>query len=169
MRVSGWKVLRPGFSSTRARGWNGDYFPQFEASVTLVRDPFSHILVIFIPFVLVLFVPTMMTLYAKVDVGPRLTAWAGSILALIALNFTLTVRYPALDASSLVSLVVAIGLCFQLAMVLLTITFLHPPVAEKMIGKPLSEEITSWLRWGVPVSVVVFVVMQSFLTALAPG
>lgn len=166
-RLPGWEVLNTGFNASRARGWNGDFFPQCEVALTVLRQSTTHILIIFIPLFSVLFIPTLLTLYAKADVAPRLGAWSGSILALIALNFTLTVRYPALDSHSLVAQVVAIGLCYQLLMVFLTMTALNLPVAQRVVSKDISLEIEGFLRWGVPIALVVLVLTRVFLTALS--
>lgn len=54
---------------------------------------------IFIPFFLIMVAPTVMTLYTKGDAAPRITAWGQSILAMIAFNFTLSIRYPGLGSA----------------------------------------------------------------------
>jgi hypothetical protein len=84
--ASSFKVKELKFSSGRERGISGESFPTFDARLIVVRDPYSHLIAIFCPFLALLFIPTVLTLYAKIDIAPRLTAWAASILALIALN-----------------------------------------------------------------------------------
>ncbi len=165
-RLLNWDIGESGFTASRGRGWNGDFFAQGEATLAVRRLSVTHILVIFIPFFAVLFIPTLLTLFAKVDVGPRLGAWSGSILALIALNFTLSVRYPALDSHSLVAQVVALGLCFQLLMVFLCMTALNPPIAEKVVSRDLAQEVESFLQWGLPAALTVLLLTRVFLTAL---
>lgn len=165
VRVGGWKVLGLDFAPSRIRGWNGDYFPQFEAQVRIRREPGSHIFVIFVPFTLILLVPTILTLYAKSDTGPRLGAWSGSLLALVAFNFTLSVRYPALDSRSLTAQIVAIGFCYQLFMICVSISILDKAIAERL--GHLAEELATFLRWAVPIALVGLILTRIYLTSLA--
>jgi hypothetical protein len=165
VRIAGWHMAGMDFSPSRIRGWNGDYFPQFAAQINIARDPSSHIFVIFVPFLLILLVPTILTLYAKVDTGPRLAAWSGSLLALVAFNFTLSVRYPALDSRSLTAQIVAIGFCYQLFMICLSISILDRGIADRM--GHLAEEIAGFLRWSVPLALVGLILTRIYLTSLA--
>ena len=93
-------------------------------------------------------IPTLITLFAKADIAPRLMAWAGSNLALVALNFTFTVRYPSLDNDSLVAQVVATGFAFQLSMVVMCMTMLNPPVAERLMNHFVHAETLTFLLLG---------------------
>lgn len=164
LELSGWKVKGLRFTASRFRGWNGEYFPEFTAQIETQRQPSSHIFVIFVPFLLILLVPTILTLYATADTGPRLGAWSGSLLALVAFNFTLGVRYPALDSSSLVSQVIAIGFCYQLVMIALTCTVFDKNVAPKF--GYFGEELSAFLRWCVPLALTVVILTRIGMTAL---
>lgn len=165
--ISGWTAKRMEFSPSRSRGWNGDSYSELEARVFIQRLPFAHLFAIFTPFVLLLLVPTIMTLYAKADVAPRMTLWGASILALIALSFTFSVRYPALGSDSLVQQLISIGFGFQLFMVCLTVTLLNPQVSDRLFSKPILVEVVGFLRWSVPVGMIGLIVTRSLLTAFA--
>ena len=165
--IPGWTAKRIDFSSARSRGWNGDSYPEFESKVFIQRQPFGHLFGIFTPFLLILLVPTIMTLYVKADIAPRMTLWGASILALIALNFTFSVRYPALGSDSLVQQIMTIGFGFQLLMIVVTVTLLNPQVSEKWFNKNVLPEVIWFLRWSVPVALIGLVVTRSMLTAFA--
>ena len=163
--IAGWVPKRIEFSSTRNRGWSGDSHPEIEAKVLIQRQPWGHLFSIFTPFLLILLVPTIMTLYVKADVAPRMTLWGASILALIALNFTFSVRYPALGSDSLVQDVITIGFAFQLLLICLTVTLMNPQVADRMLSKAVQVELIGFLRWTLPVGFFGLIVTRSMLTA----
>jgi hypothetical protein len=119
---------------------------------------------IFTPFFLTLIVPTIFTFFANVELAPCLVAWSGSILALVALTFTFSVRYPWLGSNSLVSQIFTAGHAFQLISVLLSITLFNPDVAKKM-DRFIVAELVSYLRWLVPVGFLGVLITKSLLTA----
>jgi hypothetical protein len=165
MSISGWAAKRTDFAASRSRGWNGDTYPELEARVFIQRLPFTHLFLVFTPFLLIMLVPSIMTLYVKADVAPRMTLWGASILALIALNFTFSVRYPALGSDSLVQQVMTIGFAYQLFMIGVTVTVFNAPVAERWFSKLVTAELIGFLRWSVPIGLIGLVVTRSLLTA----
>jgi hypothetical protein len=167
MALSGWTAKRIDFSATRSRGWNGDSYPELEAKVYIQRLPFAHLFSVLTPFLLIMLVPSIMTLYAKADVAPRMTLWGASILALVALNFTFSVRYPALGSDSLVQQVMSIGFGYQMFMIAVTVTLLNPQTADRWMSKPVQAELVGFLRWSVPVGLLGLILTRSLLTAFA--
>jgi hypothetical protein len=165
--IGGWTAKQMDFSSSRRRGWNGDFYPEFEARAYIQRQPLGHLLAVLIPFLLIMLVPSIMTLYIKADVAPRMTLWGASILALIALNFTFSVRYPALGADSLVQQVMSIGFGYQLLMISLTSTLFYPTFIDRFFSKALQAEIIGVLRWVVPIGLIGLVITRALLTAFA--
>lgn len=165
MNISGWTAKRIEFSPSRNRGWNGDSYPEIESSVFIQRQPFAHLFALLTPFVLLLLVPTIMTLYVKADVAPRMTLWGASVLALIALSFTFSVRYPALGSDSLVQQIISIGFGFQLLLICLAVTLLNPQVSDRMFSKYVLAELIGFLRWSVPLGFFGLVLTRSLLTA----
>jgi len=165
--ISGWTAKRMEFSTARKRSWNGDIYPEFEAKAFIQRQPFGHLAGVLTPFLLIMLVPTLMTLYIKADVAPRMTLWGASILALIALNFTFSVRYPALGADSLVQQVMSIGFGYQMLMISLTSTVFYPTFSDRYFSKHLQAEIVGVLRWLVPVGLIGLILARAMLTAYA--
>ncbi|HMU82048.1 MAG TPA: hypothetical protein PKE49_16770 [Leptospiraceae bacterium] len=166
--VSGFHLQKIAFSPGRERGLNGEYFPTMDARVQIARDPTSHIFTLFAPFLALLVIPTVLTLFAKVDVAPRLTAWSASILALIALNFTFSIRYPAVGADGLINSVVSTGFGYQLLMVFISLIVLYPPVAEKITAKLGNKyviaEVEKFMKWGIPVGLFALLISSVLLT-----
>jgi len=165
--MSGWTPKRMEFESSSNIGWSGEAYPELEAKVVIKRLPWSYLLAILTPFLLTLLVPTIMTLYIKADITPRLTLWGGSILALVALNFTFSVRYPALGSESLVQQLITIGFGFQLLMIGVCSTLFNPVVADRWASKVVQTEVINFLRWAVPVGFFGLVITRSMLTAFS--
>lgn len=164
LKVNGWNPQGISFKMSQTRAWNGAFLRQIEAHVAMKRIPNAILGSIFTPFLLTLIVPTIFTFFANVDLAPRLVAWSGSILALVALTFTFSVRYPWLGSNSLVSQVFTAGHAYQLISVLLSITLFNPDVARRM-DRFIVAELVSYLRWLVPVGFLGVLITKSLLTA----
>ena len=108
-----------------------------------------------------------MTLYVKADIAPRMTLWGASILALIALNFTFSVRYSALGGDSLVQQLITIGFGYQLLMIAITSTFMNPQVGPKLFSEHVMAEIVAFLRWSVPIGLLALIITRAMLTAFS--
>lgn len=168
LSLSGWEVKRAEFvPPQRQRGWNGDTYSELVNQFWMERLPGSYLVAILTPFLLTLLIPTLVTLYVKADVAPRMTLWAGSILALIALNFTFSVRYPALPFNSIVSQLINIGFVYQLTMTAITGVLLNPPVADRFMSKVLQDELAKFLRLGLPLAFLGLVSTRAALTAMS--
>ena len=86
----------------------------------------------------------------------RLGALSGNILAFITLNFTVTLRYPALDVESAVIQTFRVGFAYFLGMLLLVGTVYNPYLIDKLIHKDYIEETRKFLRWGLPAVIYSF-------------
>ena len=164
LKVNGWKPQGITFKMSQTRAWNGAFLRQIEAHVGMKRIPNAILGSIFTPFLLTLIVPTIFTFFANVELAPRLVAWSGSILALVALTFTFSVRYPWLGSNSLVSQIFTAGHAYQLISVLLSITLFNPDVARRM-DRFIVAELVNYLRWLVPVGFLGVLITKSLLTA----
>ncbi len=167
LKISGWTPKRLEFAASRSRGWNGEFVPEIEARILIKRVPDAHLIAVLTPFLLALLVPTMITLYANEPPAPRLASWAGAILGMVALSFTFSVRYPALDSDSLISQVIASGFGYATIMVLLTVTVFNPVVATRLANKYVIQELAGYFRWSLPVGFLAFLTTRTLLTALS--
>ena len=164
LKVNGWKPQGISFKMTQLRAWNGTFLRQIEARVAMKRIPDAILGSIFTPFLLTLIVPTIFTFFTNVELAPRLVAWSGSILALVALTFTFSARYPWLGSNSLVSQIFTAGHAFQLVSVLLSLTLFNPDATRKM-DRFIVAELIIYLRWLVPVGFLAVLITKSLLTA----
>lgn len=164
IKVNGWNPQGISFKPTQLRAWNGAFLRQIEARIGMKRIPNAILGSILTPFLLILIIPTISTFFTKVDLAPRLVAWSGSILALVALTFTFSVRYPWLGSNSLVSEIFTVGHTYQTISVILTVTLFNPDVAKRM-DRFIVAELVSYLRWLVPVGFLGVLVTKSLLTA----
>lgn len=167
IHLSAWQPKRLAFVKSFARGWDGQYFPEMQARIVLTRLPYTHLVVILMPFFLVMLIPTIGTLYTKLDLEKRLGFWSSSILALVALSFTYTARYPALPSHSLIAQLIVIGSGYQTVMILLTVTLFNPQNTDRWFSnKFIVTEITHYLRWTLPLALIGLVLTRILLTAL---
>jgi hypothetical protein len=164
LKVNGWNPQGITFKMTQLRAWNGAFLRQIEARVGMKRIPSAILGSIFTPFLLTLIVPTIFTFFSNVELAPRLVAWSGSILALVALTFTFSVRYPWLGSNSLVSQVFTSGHAYQLISVLLSLTLFNPDATRRM-DRFIVEELVRYLRWLVPIGFLGVLITKSLLTA----
>ncbi|MDP2903120.1 MAG: hypothetical protein Q8N96_08425 [Methylovulum sp.] len=167
VRLSAWQPKRLAFAESRTRGWNGQYFPEMQAQIMLARLPSIHLLAILMPFFLVMLIPTIGTLYTKLDLEKRLGFWSASILALVALSFTYTARYPMLPSHSIIVQLIVIGSGYQTIMILLTVTLFNPQNTDRWFSnKFIVPEMTNYLRWAIPLALIGLVLTRIMLTSL---
>jgi Neurotransmitter-gated ion-channel ligand binding domain len=165
--LNGWNAGRIEFQASTSRGLTGDYYPEMEAKAYLSRLPFALLFSSLVPFILIMLVPTIMLLFVKADIAPRMTLWGASILALIALNFTFSVRYPFLGPDSLFQQLISIGFGYQLLMIFLTVTLMNPLVADRVLSKPVQHHLIEFLRWAVPLLFLGLIATSVILTSFA--
>ncbi len=164
--IAGWNVKNLELAYSNERGLDGKFFPQLEAKIIIDRQPISHLFAI-APLLLVVIVPTILTLYANVEISTRLTTWSGAILALIALSFTLNLRYPALPADSIMGQLIAIIFAYEFIMICLTMSIFNPQLTKQIKNPHLIPEIIHFMQWHVPPIIVAVVVIRILLTKLA--
>jgi hypothetical protein len=171
LQLSGWTLRKNiEFVPSRFRGLDGDYYPQLEAQIIVGRNSLSHIPGFFIPYSLVLLLPTIVSLWINaLRLEKRVNAWAGSILTLLALSFTLAIRYPRLGADNIFHQVIWAGFGFQFLMLVITATVLNPDVQHIFGDKYVMAEVTNFLRWSIPAGLVIFLGYMALSSMLSAG
>ncbi len=154
----GWSLKDVDYDTSRVRGLDGHFFPLFVAEIVMTRDYSSHLFA-FAPLLLIVIIPSILTLYNKSDVGALLGAWSGAILALIALSFTLNLRYPALGSDSLMARLIAIIFAYEFFMICVSISILNPTVIKKFKNPRVQPEILKFMQWGIP---LIFMLLVAF-------
>jgi hypothetical protein len=158
--MSGWEVRRLEFALSRPRNWSGGYNSEMEARLVGSRKSLYPLTVILTPFFLLLVVPTVYALYITVETSHTFNSWSGSILALIALSFTFSIRFPN-GPDGVVMQLVNTGFLYQLLMIFVLVlnrklTPKYPAVMKEAMG---------FLRWAAPLGLLATVFARIGLIA----
>ncbi|CAN1211004.1 Neurotransmitter-gated ion-channel ligand-binding domain-containing protein [Tumidithrix helvetica PCC 7403] len=157
IRLAGWNTGSVSFIPSNFKGLDGDSHPQLEAQIGVQRNPASHLPGVFIPLFLVLFVPTIVALWSNTDLDKRISAWAASILTMVALSFTISVRYPALGIENVFFQVIWLGFAFQFLGLAVNSTIMNPSLEKVFGGKYIVAELANFLRWSLPLGLLILV------------
>ena len=167
LQLSGWTPGNLEFVSSRFRGWDGNFYPQMEAQIMVKRNSASHIPGLFIPYSLILLLPTIVSLWVTTtDLEQRVSSWAGSILTLLALSFTLAIRYPILGPENIFYQIIWTGFGFQFLMLVITATVMNPALQSIFKDKYIIAELINFLRWSLPLGLVIFLSRMVLLSML---
>jgi hypothetical protein len=157
LQLSGWTPGNIEFVSSSFRGWDGSFYPQIEAQIMVKRNSASHIPGLLIPYSLILLLPTIVSLWVTTtELEERVSSWAGSILTLLALSFTLAIRYPILGPENIFYQIIWTGFGFQFLMLVITATVMNPGLESIFKDKYIIAELTNFLRWSLPLGLVIF-------------
>lgn len=165
LRISGWRPVELAFEAGLERRWNGDQLPKVEARLVVRRDPAPHLFFLFIPLLLILLFPSAALYFAQVDLPPRMILWGNASMALVALSFTLSVRYPALSVASLIGQSLTIAYGYAILGVLMTVTLFSPRFADRLKQNLVLDALVSALRWAIPAALVLLVCARALATA----
>ena len=162
-----WQPKQLKFVASSSRGWDGQFFPEIQAQIVLVRLPTAYILMTLMPFFLVMLIPTIATFFIPLDMDKRLSYCASSILALVALSFTYSSRYAMLPPDSITTQLVLMGSGYQIVMILLSVTVLNPHNANRWFSNRfIIPEIISYIRWAIPLALIGLVLTRVILISL---
>lgn len=165
LKLPGWRIEQLKYKREQVVAWNGLPVEQITANLGIKRIAGSILSTVFIPLLLLMIVPTIISLLPTFEMPARLSAWAGSILALVALNFTLSVRFPGPGEGSLIGQAVILGHIYQLVSVLLTVTLFEPGFRQRLGSPFVVSELSDYLRWAVPAVFIGVLLLQTLLTA----
>jgi hypothetical protein len=157
IQLPGWKAKKDlEFNISRELGWDKSYYSKLETIITTKRNSKSHLPGVYFPFTLIMLVPTVLSLWAKgLKFEDSLNAWAGSILTLLALVFTVAIQYPLLQPDNIFYATFWTGFAFQLIMLLVVGTLYNPAVKYKLGDRYVVEEVSSVLRWIMPLGLLI--------------
>ena len=157
IQLPGWKPVKDlQFSINRELGWDKSYHSQINAVIGVVRNSKNFLPGVYFPFVLVMLVPMVISLWATdLKIDDSLNAWAGSILTLLALVFTVAIQYPLLQPDNIFYTTFWTGFSFQLIMLLLIGTLYNPSVRARLGNNYILEEVASVCRWLMPLGLTI--------------
>lgn len=162
--LDGWTLDKVVFENSVVRGASGSFYPRFEIKIIMSRISEPHIYS-FVPLLLIVLAPTVLTLYFTADLATRLGAWAAGLLTLIATDFALDQKYPALGANSILTITFSIILFYQIVMIFLTMTFVNPNFVSKLKNPFLAESVVTYLQWVTPIVLFLIIISRILLTA----
>jgi len=165
IELQGWRIDKLNFKREQVAAWNSLPVDQITANLRIRRIAGSILSTVFVPLLLLMIVPTVISLLPSFETPARLASWAGSILALVALNFTLSVRFSGLGEGSLINQAVTLGHIYQLVSVLLTVTLFDPQFRQRMGSPFIVSGRSDYLHWAVPVGSIGVLILQTLLTA----
>ncbi len=163
VRLKGWTLNTIEFENSVVRNAAGGFYPRFEASIVMAREPGSHLFA-FAPLFLIMLAPTIITLYSKEStIGGRLTAWGAALLTLIAVSFALDQKYPALESDSILPQIISIVLIYQFIMIFVTMTIVNPVFVRKVKNPYLIPSLLFYLQWTIPIAFILLIVSRILL------
>jgi hypothetical protein len=139
------------------KGLDADLYPRFQAQIQMKRNPIGHLPGVFIPFFLVLLVPTLVALWVNNDLDKKIGAWSASILTMVALSFTISVRYPTLTIESVFLQMIWLGFIFQFLGLTVNTTVMNPALEKFFGGKYIVTELSNFCRWSLPLGLLIMV------------
>ncbi|MEI6882591.1 MAG: hypothetical protein WCK82_14825, partial [Bacteroidota bacterium] len=132
------------------RGWDGYSFENLRFMVKMERASAPYIPFIFFPFFLIMIFPCMLLLTDSINNTSKITILLSSLIALITLQFTITLKYP--DSSAVGSLllkVFGIGYIFLLIIVIFT-CFFEKRVFSSVYSNSAIKTISEYFKWSLP-------------------
>lgn len=161
--MPGWYFKGISYTAGNTRGLDGKFFPKFEITLNMTRRPISHLFA-FAPLILIVVVPSILTLYADAGIGERLSTWSGAILALIALSFTMQLRYPALPANSILNQLIGTIFAYEFFMICISMTMLNPDITKNIKNPYLIPQMVNCMRWQTPIAFASIVIVSLLIT-----
>lgn len=159
-----WRPRGLRFEPGEERGLDGLLHPTMTVGVRLTRVAGAYVGSLFAPLVVILLLPVL-CIWVRTDIHERINWVVTAVFSLIALNFSVSIEYPALGVDSgFMSLFwygyVAQGVALGLIMVLF-----NEGRLARWFGPDLLDEAVDCLSWALPA--VLLVAFGDVLLALA--
>ncbi len=151
--IPNWRFDRSlGFHVGARRGWTGRDHSEAEISITARRDAGQYIFQVFLPFFTIMMFPPLALWAPKVDVTPRANMVFSGIFSLIALSYSIFVRYPMLAAvDNVIVSMLWIGYLYLAGVLTLIMTIHNPSFTGRFPGKHVWAEAQAYTTWSVPI------------------
>lgn len=161
----GWDMGMITFRPGKTTAWDGASFSALTAAVEVKRKSVSHVFFMYLPILILFSIPLFSLWDSGMKWTQRLGYLSGNTLSFIAFNFTITMRYPALDVESAPLQIFRIGFAFFFVMMLLVVTIYNEDFAHKYWHKDYVTEVHRFLRWGTP-AVLFSVIFYTLLSSI---
>lgn len=151
--IPNWKFERPvGFVVSARRGWTGRDHSVGVATIRAHRETAQYFFQLFLPFFTIMLFPPLALWVPKAEVMPRANMAFSGLFSLIALSYSIFVRYPMLAAvDNVIVRMLWLGYVFMAFVLVLIMTVHNPAFASKFGGKHVWAELAAWTTWSVPI------------------
>lgn len=149
-----WSFSRLSVAATEVPAINGDQTSQLVTSVRAKRHPTSYVPQIFLPLLVTSFLPLLAMWVMKTELHERINWLITGVFSLIALNFSVSLQYPALPPDSLVMKFFWMGYGLQCVMLAIMLLVYNEGFSETLFSRWTGDAVRGWLRWAVPVTLV---------------
>ena len=156
-RATGWSLANISFGAAYFTAANGDVRSLLKIDVEADRSWRQIALRIFVPFFTIMLSSLFVLWSPDTNYFPKGTMIFSSMLALVALNFTLEGSFPgSLSLQTPVSSILTSGFFYLAVSLALNIVAMNPdaPWAKKHVM--VAAEVRSILRWAVPVVILIY-------------
>jgi hypothetical protein len=161
-----WRFSPLKFEASAFRSWQGSLHSQLSIEWQAMRDSTTSITTIFMPMCLILFTNYLVVIYLEnEDLEKNVTMISGSLFAIIALDFTVSVNYPALKSNSIIHETFSVAYIFCWLLLWIALTVLNTNVSKSIASRYTISELIVFLRWSMPLILIV-VMNYIFMSAL---
>lgn len=155
---------RVNFTGDEVRGLDGMLHSELQASVGIARLARAYVASLFAPLAVILMLPVL-CIWVKTDIHERVNWVVTAVFSLIALNFSVSISYPALGIDSMFMRLFWYGYVAQgTALGLIMLLFNESRLAA-WLGEDLIEEAVEYLSWSLPL--VIALAFGDVILALA--
>jgi hypothetical protein len=134
------------------RGWTGRDHAIATLEIKAHRETSQYFFQLFLPFFTIMLFPPLALWVPKAEVMPRANMAFSGLFSLIALSYSIFVRYPMLAAvDNVIVRMLWLGYLFLAFVLLLIMTVHNPNFTSQFGGKHVWAEAASWTTWSVPI------------------
>lgn len=152
------------FDSDHVRGLDGMIHSQMTAAVQVSRVAKAYVASLFAPLAVILLLPVL-CIWVRTDIHERINWVITAVFSLIALNFSVSISYPALGIDSMFMRLFWYGYVAQGAALTLIMILFNEGALAAWLGRDLLEEALDYLSWSMPL--VIALAFGDVILALA--
>jgi hypothetical protein len=153
-----WRFSPLEFEESSFFEWDRRLHSKLSISLNAKRSPSSYVYTILMPLFLIFLTNyTLVIYFDDYDLEKNITTIGANLLAMIALDFTVSISYPSLEGNSIVILMFFIGYIYSWVLVLISFTLLNPPLSKYIASSYTLSEIALFLKWSTPLFLIIII------------
>ncbi|MFI3157668.1 MAG: hypothetical protein QX199_16100 [Methylococcaceae bacterium] len=155
-KLKEWSFSPFEFVESQVRGWEGLLRSELIIQLAAKRNPSGDLNKIFMPLLLILFADYIIVICSgSENLERNVSVISSSLLAIIAIDFTVSINYPALESGSMIDKVFMVGYGYSWFLLLVAITLLNPVITRHIASRHTILEAISTLKWSIPLLLTV--------------